>query len=191
MTFYPDNVNKYFQSPQNVGVALGANAKGKAASFLCGVSVRFSLRIDDQEKKITEAKFKTNGCGYTVATADFICGKITGKELTTLHGLEDLEKAFALEFGELPADRKHCPDICFDALQNALAEYRIARIEEWTGEKALICTCFGVSEDRIEREIAANDLETVEDVGEACNAGTGCGSCQPLIQEILDSQGFK
>jgi NifU-like protein len=61
------------------------------------------------------------------------------------------------------------------------------QIEEFTGEKALICTCFGVSEETIERVIANNRCETVEEVSQKCNAGSGCGSCQPLIQEIIDS----
>ncbi len=162
------------------------DASGRWASFLCGVAVKFSLRIDDKSKRITDAKFKTNGCGYVIATADFICEEIIGNELTKLHGLDDLENAFVGEFGEFPSGRKHCADTCFDALQNTLAEYRKSQVEEWTGEKALICTCFGVSEERIETEIALHNLQTVEAVGDVCNAGTGCGSCQPLIQEILD-----
>lgn len=190
MSFYPNKVNKRFNKPQNVGVVDSANANGKWASFLCGVSVRFSLQIDDDSKEIIEAKFKTNGCGFVIASAEFLCEKIVGNKLTELHGLEDLEIEFEREFGKFPIGRKHCSDICFDAMQNALAEYRTAQIEEWTGEKALICTCFGVSEELIEISIKENSLATVEDVGDVCNAGTGCGSCQPLIQEILDSQGF-
>ena len=34
--------------------------------------------------------------------------------------------------------------------------------------------------------INAGSLKTVEEVGDATNAGTGCGGCQPIIQEILD-----
>lgn len=188
--FYPTKINERFNLPKNVGEAENANANGKWASFICGVSVRISLRIEDKTKKITEAKFKTNGCGFVIASADFLCERIVGKELTELHGLEVLQAEFASEFGDFPDNRGHCADICFEAMQKALAEYRTALIEEWTGEKALICTCFGVSEERIEEEIALHDLETVEEVGENCNAGTGCGSCQPLIQEILDSQNF-
>jgi NifU-like protein len=72
-------------------------------------------------------------------------------------------------------------------LQDAFADFRAFQIEEFAGEKALICTCFGVSEERIEKAITENNLQTVEEVGEFCRAGTGCGSCQPLIQEIIDS----
>ena len=184
--FYPKKIKDRFDSAENAGIIEKANAAGRWANFLCGVAVGFSLRIDADTKEVAEARFKTNGCGYVVAMADFLCEQMTGQKLTELHGLEDLEALVKKEFGPFPEDRRHCPDICFDALQNALSEYRRTQIDEWTGEKALICTCFGVSEERIEQAIKENELETVEAVGEICHAGTGCGSCQPLIQEILD-----
>ncbi len=190
MGFYPKKVNERFNSPKHIGILEETNAQAKWASFVCGISVSFFLLIDDKTKEIKDAKFKTNGCGYVVATADFLCENIIGQKLTELHGLDDLEVEVIKEFNDFPDNRRHCLDTCFDALQNALAKYRTSQIEEWMGEKALICTCFGVSEEKIEAEIEQSNLETVEEVGEICNAGTGCGSCQPLIQDILDSQGF-
>ena len=74
-----------------------------------------------------------------------------------------------------------------ETLQTALADFRALQIEEFIGEKALICTCFGVSEETIENLVFEESLATVEEVTDACNAGGGCGSCQPLIQEIIDA----
>lgn len=50
----------------------------------------------------------------------------------------------------------------------------------------IICECFCITEAEIQQTICANELETVEDVTDACNAGGGCGSCQFVIQDILD-----
>lgn len=50
----------------------------------------------------------------------------------------------------------------------------------------IICHCFEVSRKEIENAIREKGLKTVEEVGEATNAGTGCGGCQEQIQEILD-----
>ena len=59
----------------------------------------------------------------------------------------------------------------------------------------IICHCFEVSREEIEKAIREKNFEkaireknlkTVEEVGEATNAGTGCGGCQERIQEILD-----
>jgi len=185
--FYPEKISERFGDPKNVGSAQDANAKGKWASFVCGVSIAFSVRIESETKEIADAKFKTNGCGFVIATADLIAEKIVGQKLTDLQGLENLANSVCKELDEIPDSRQHCLDICFDALQNALGDYRTSLIEEWSGEKALICTCFGVSEETIENLVATKGIKTVEDVGENCSAGTGCGSCQLLIQEILDA----
>lgn len=50
----------------------------------------------------------------------------------------------------------------------------------------IICHCFEVSREEIEKAIQEKGLKTVEEVGENTNAGTGCGGCQEQIQEILD-----
>ena len=50
----------------------------------------------------------------------------------------------------------------------------------------IICHCFEVSREEIENAIRVIGLKSVEEVGEATNAGTGCGGCQEQIQEILD-----
>ena len=50
----------------------------------------------------------------------------------------------------------------------------------------IICQCVEVSREEIENAIREKGLKTVEEVGEATNAGTGCGGCQEQIQEILD-----
>jgi NifU-like protein len=84
--------------------------------------------------------------------------------------------------------REHCPQLACDALLAAIREYSDAVRDEWTGDEALICTCFFVSDRTIEHEIATRGLRTVVDVTRACNAGGGCGSCHQLIQEILDTQ---
>jgi len=97
-----------------------------------------------------------------------------------------LQTQIKRELGEFSENREHCLELCLETLQLAFADFRNSQIEEFAGEKALICTCFGVSEETIESLIKENSLETVEEVTDACNAGGGCGSCQPLIQEIID-----
>ncbi|MEP7039524.1 MAG: iron-sulfur cluster assembly scaffold protein [Acidobacteriota bacterium] len=188
MSFYPPKINERFQHPRNVGKLSDANAVGTSASFICGAFVRVFLQIELKTKEILEAKFKSNACGFAVAAADVLMEEIVGKRLTELHGLdkEILNAQIEEELGKFSAHRAHCLLLCLDALQAAFTDFRAFQIEEFTGEKALICTCFGVSEETIENVIKKNSLETVEEVAEVCSAGGGCGSCQPLIQEILD-----
>ncbi|CCG56567.1 Fer2/BFD BFD like 2Fe-2S--binding domain-containing protein [Brachyspira pilosicoli WesB] len=49
-----------------------------------------------------------------------------------------------------------------------------------------ICFCMGVKESQIIDAIKKNKLKTVEEVSNITKAGTGCGSCIPTIQKILD-----
>ncbi|HSK71642.1 MAG TPA: iron-sulfur cluster assembly scaffold protein [Pyrinomonadaceae bacterium] len=188
MNFYPQEISRIFNSPKNVGKAENTNAVGTGASFVCGAAVRLFLRIEKDTKEILEARFRTNGCGFTIAAADVLAEKILGKKLTELHGLEkeSLQAEIEAELDKFPGNRKHCLEICIEALQAALADFRAFQIEEFAGEKALICTCFGISEEAIEKIIAENEIEMVEEVTEISNAGGGCGSCQFLIQEMID-----
>ncbi len=51
----------------------------------------------------------------------------------------------------------------------------------------IICNCNEISRAEIIKAIKEKGLKTVEEVGEATTAGTGCGGCQEEIQEILDA----
>ena len=188
VSYYPSKISERFHAPKNSGEAENANAVGVGASFACGAFVRFYLYLDAQTKQIKAAKYKTNGCGFSIAAAEILAEKIVGEKLTELHGLDksELRGVIENELEKYPSGRSHCLEICLDALQQAFSDFRRFQIEEFTGEKALICTCFGVSEETIEKIIRENRSHTVEAVGEICSAGTGCGSCQFLIQELID-----
>ncbi len=161
---------------------------GRSASFVCGCYVSFSLTTD-QEK--IAASFVSNGCGYMIAAADILAETVSGKNVSDLHGLDRAELIAEVEreIGVLPSARGHCAEVCFEALKNAFAALRARRIEEFRGEEALICTCFGVSETVIEQFISKNREASVEMVADSCRAGSGCGSCRMLIQEIIDAVG--
>lgn len=188
MSLYPPKISERFLSPLCAGKPGSANAIGTAASFVCGCFVRLSLTIEKDEKNISAAGFQTNGCGYMTAAADVVCERLSGRKLTDLHALADGDLDPQNDGGleVFPAERSHCSSLVFDALRQALNDYRSFTLEEFSGEKALICTCFGVSEEAIEKCIAINSPETVGEVTDLCRAGGGCGSCQPLIQEMLD-----
>lgn len=190
MNFYPKKVNEFLLSPLNVGEVKCASAAGTVGSFSCGAVLRLTLRFDSSTRTIKEAKFKAAGCGFLIASASLLTEAVVGMNLTDAGRFclkpDLLENTFIEPLGEIPVERMHCLSLCRDALKATLNDYRSARLEEWNGEEALICTCFGVSEKRIEEAIKNRHLQSVEEVSASCNAGAGCGSCQPLIEEILD-----
>lgn len=179
------SVTELFFSAGNVGEAKEPSFMGRSASFHCGATMRISLHIDESQR-IVEAKFKAAGCSVLVASAELLTDQILGKttgEAATLCQRIQLTEA---QLGPLEIERMDCPRLASDAVVAAIQEYSDAIRDSWEGEQALICTCFGVSERRIEREIRSNGLRTVTEVTRACNAGAGCRSCWPLIEDILD-----
>lgn len=47
-----------------------------------------------------------------------------------------------------------------------------------------VCLCEAVN-DRTVEEAIAHGARTVHAIGEACGAGTNCGGCRPLLEEML------
>ncbi len=192
MSFYPASIQEGLNQPQNAGQVDNASASGRSASFLCGCSVGFEIKLGDDLKTIETSAFTSNGCGYMVAAADALAVTISNKLLSELHSL-DHDELFADVENKLisfPTARQQCVDVCIEALRATFADLRAKQIEEFDGEKALVCTCFGVLEETIAAHISENSLKTTDDVAAICNAGSGCGSCRMLIQEMVDnSQG--
>ena len=50
----------------------------------------------------------------------------------------------------------------------------------------IVCICWGVSEDRI-RQAVSRGARTSDEVGDACLAGTACGSCRPMLAQMIES----
>ena len=125
-----------------------------------------------------------------LAAADILAAYVTGRQLKELHGLtiENLTEQVASQIGAVPSGRGECVDTCIGALRGAFAYFRSSQIEEFRGEKALLCTCFGVTEETVEIVLQDITVDTVDDVTRHCRAGGGCGSCTMMIQEMLDNR---
>jgi assimilatory nitrate reductase catalytic subunit len=121
-----------------------------------------------------------------VAAADLLCEQLEGTRLTELHGGD----AVSLHQGALNAEpynyRIECEEIVREAFRDALSNYRVRTVGEFRGENPLICTCFGIAEDTIVSFIETMRPADVDEVSDACNAGSGCGSCRMLIAELID-----
>jgi len=107
--------------------------------------------------------------------------KVTAEGLTKYPEREGVERIVAQHFGLAPAQV-----LLTNGVDEAIHLMCCAFLE--ADDEALICTCFCVSERTIEREIQDNNLRTIAEVTRACNAGGGCRSCYPLIEEMLASK---
>src|SRR5687767_7458180 len=170
-----------FLNPRNVGDVAEPKFIGRAASFDCGAALRISIQVDDSQT-ITDARFKAAGCSTLIAAASLLTERVKG-----------MATGDAAAGGELPEaiahfSQRECVLLAHEALIKAIQGYSDSIRDHWEGDEALICTCFGVSESRIEKEIASKGLTTIDEVTRACNAGAGCQSCHPLIEELLKCQ---
>jgi NifU-like protein len=73
-----------------------------------------------------------------------------------------------------------------EALEAAIENYRSGRTEKKILGVKVLCNCFGVTADEIERVTRENGLTTVEQVTNYTKAGGGCGKCKPDIARILE-----
>lgn len=128
---------------------------------------------------IDRISFITNGCPAMIAAAVGLCGRLEGRGLQELEGLENIG----------PADgESSCAEIAVEVLRSAFAAYRSRRVAEFLGERALICSCFGVGEDAIEAALRDPEVHSLNDLMDTTRAGTGCGSCRMLLEEMLDAR---
>jgi NifU-like protein len=179
---YPEAVQKRLNSDRAASTCEGVS--GLDVNFSCGTFVEFTADIDgDIVRSLT---FRTNGCGFMTASAEIVSRDLTGKALQDLNGPSAIRNAVGNELGAVPAERLDCIDTCLSAIKQVFERHRSRLAADFTGDKPLICTCFGITEERVAHAIETRQLTSVEDVTAATNAGRGCGSCLPLIREYFD-----
>lgn len=190
MSYYAAKIDELFRAPEHVGCVTDAPAAGSAGAPICGAVARLSLDIST-EHLIGDARFRCSGCGYAVAAMEHLCTILTGttvSDAASLLGSDLSWNTFVVEqLGEIEAGREHCLALARETLAAALRDHRSNYPEHAPGEEALICTCFFVSERTIETAVREQDLTTIDDVTRYCRAGGGCGSCHPLIAEIIEA----
>lgn len=147
--------------------------------------MRIALKIDTASRTVSAADHSGNGCGYMIAAAELLTRHVSGRPLAALAGLSPdlLREIITGHIGILPIDRIECAAAAESSLRKAFADHH-DRVTAATGTEALICTCFGVSEDRINEAIRGGAV-TVDRITDTTNAGRGCGSCLPLLRDIL------
>ena len=124
MTKYPKFLIDHFQSPRNVGEISDPDGVGTVGNARCGDIMQMYIKVDDD--KITEAKFKTFGCGAAIATSSIITERIKGQTLEEALKISDETSKEVLS--QLPKEKTPCFTLAADALKLAIDEYRCKRM---------------------------------------------------------------
>lgn len=178
---YTDKVKEHFLNPRNVGEVENPDGTATVGSLACGDALKLTFKLD-ADGRIQDARFKTFGCASAIASASALTEMIKGKTVEEAAKITNQDIANFL--GGLPDEKMHCSVMGREALEAAIAHYRgeIAPVEE--GQ--IVCECFGVTAEEIERVVRENHLRTIEEVTNYTKAGGGCGNCHEAIQEIIE-----
>jgi len=120
MSKYPKFLIEHFQSPKNVGEIPDADGVGTVGNAHCGDIMQMYIKV--KGNKITEAKFKTFGCGAAIATSSILTERIKGATLD--EALKISAKTAEEVLSQLPKEKASCFTLAADALKLAVDEYR-------------------------------------------------------------------
>jgi nitrogen fixation NifU-like protein len=121
---YSDKVIDHYENPRNVGSfakddpTVGTGMVGAPA---CGDVMKLQIKVDDDTGIITDAKFKTYGCGSAIASSSLVTEWLKGKTLDEAGTIKNAEIAKELA---LPPVKIHCSILAEDAIKAAVHDYR-------------------------------------------------------------------
>jgi nitrogen fixation NifU-like protein len=121
---YSDKVIDHYENPRNVGsfdksdTNIGTGMVGAPA---CGDVMKLQIKVDNDTGIITDAKFKTYGCGSAIASSSLVTEWLKGKTLDQAGTIKNSEIATELA---LPPVKIHCSILAEDAIKAAVDDYR-------------------------------------------------------------------
>jgi len=180
---YTDKVKEHFRNPRNVGTIEDPDGVGIVGSLACGDALKLMFKLDEQGR-IVDVKFQTFGCASAIASSSALTEMVKG--MTVEEAEKVTNQDIAAYLGGLPEQKMHCSVMGREALEAAIANYRTGTQSTRELEGRVVCTCFGVTENEIERVIRENGLTTVEQVTHYTKAGGGCGGCTGEIERIIE-----
>lgn len=120
---YSDKVVDHYENPRNVGsfskddIDVGTGMVGAPA---CGDVMKLQIKVSD-DGIITDAKFKTYGCGSAIASSSLVTEWVKGKTLDEAGAIKNSDIAEELA---LPPVKIHCSILAEDAIKAAVEDYR-------------------------------------------------------------------
>jgi len=132
---YSEKVIDHYSNPKNVGTLDKASKNvgtGLVGAPECGDVMRLQIEVDDITGTITDAKFKTFGCGSAIASSSLATEWLKGKTVDQALAIDNME---IVEELNLPPVKIHCSVLAEDAIKAAINDYRVKNgLEELTFE---------------------------------------------------------
>ena len=119
---YSEKVIDHYENPRNVGKMDAAERNvgtGMVGAPACGDVMR--LQIKGENNTISDAKFKTYGCGSAIASSSLLTEWVRGRTLDEANSIKNMEIAQELA---LPPVKIHCSVLAEDAIKAAIRDYK-------------------------------------------------------------------
>lgn len=110
----PRNVGSFSKDEEDVGT-------GMVGAPSCGDVMRLQIKVNKETGIITDAKFKTYGCGSAIASSSLVTDWVKGKTLDEATSIKNSSIADELS---LPPVKIHCSILAEDAIKAAVEDYR-------------------------------------------------------------------
>lgn len=127
---YSNQVIDHYENPRNVGSFAKEDPQvgtGMVGAPACGDVMKLQIKVDESTGVITDAKFKTYGCGSAIASSSLITEWVKGKTLDEATGIKNTDIAQELC---LPPVKIHCSILAEDAIKAAIADYKNKHLEK-------------------------------------------------------------
>jgi nitrogen fixation NifU-like protein len=121
---YSEKVIDHYSNPKNVGTLDKAKKNvgtGLVGAPECGDVMRLQIEVDDASGVITDAKFKTFGCGSAIASSSLATEWLKGKTVDQAVAIDNMDLVEELN---LPPVKIHCSVLAEDAIKAAINDYR-------------------------------------------------------------------
>ena len=121
---YSDKVIDHYENPRNVGSFAKDDSNvgtGMVGAPACGDVMKLQIKVDDVTGIITDAKFKTYGCGSAIASSSLVTEWVKGKTLDEAATIKNTQIAEELA---LPPVKIHCSILAEDAIKAAVEDYK-------------------------------------------------------------------
>jgi Fe-S cluster assembly scaffold IscU len=121
---YSDKLMEHFHNPRNVGTldkAKKSVGTGLVGAPECGDVMRLQIEVDEATHTITDAKFKTFGCGSAIASSSLATEWLKGKTVDQALTIDNMD---IVEELALPPVKIHCSVLAEDAIKAAIKDYQ-------------------------------------------------------------------
>ena len=118
---YSEKVLDHYENPRNVGkmdITDPTVGTGMVGAPACGDVMKLQIKVENDV--ITDAKFKTYGCGSAIASSSLLTEWVKGR---TLQEAKDIKNTDIVEELNLPPVKIHCSVLAEDAIKSAIKDY--------------------------------------------------------------------